>query len=357
MGKEKKNRNKKLRSLILLLLLTIVMFGTSTYAWFTANRVVTINSLDVNVDASNGIQISTNGASWKSVITKADITTGYTGSVNQLPSSVTAVSSDCVPTSAGRINMFSSIIGNDSITGNYTIKTVQETDTAGTSGKYIVFDIFLRVDNDQTIYMTGESDVEFLDDEDRGLKNATRVAFINLGHEDSDASANDITSLNAGTSSEIIIWEPNSNAHTTIVSSSVAPDYGVTLTEITAIPDGESEPVGTGYFQPVSYRGIASEFSSPKDLKQIVNGTLYEEGNVTYTSAVTPTIRTLEDNVEMKEFADLEAGVTKFRVYMWIEGQDIDCENNATGSNIAFKVQFTTEEPASTQQEASSQQP
>ena len=31
---------------------------------------------------------------------------------------------------------------------------------------------------------------------------------------------------------------------------------------------------------------------------------------------------------------------------MWIEGQDIDCENNATGSDISFKVQFSTQSSA-----------
>ena len=70
----KNSRNKKgFRSLVLLLFLTIIMFGTSTYAWFTANRVVTINSLDVHVEAGNGIQVSTDAASWKSVLTNADI--------------------------------------------------------------------------------------------------------------------------------------------------------------------------------------------------------------------------------------------------------------------------------------------
>ena len=40
---------------------------------------------------------------------------------------------------------------------------------------------------------------------------------------------------------------------------------------------------------------------------------------------------------------DLKAGVTKMRIYMWIEGQDIDCENNATGSDITYNVQLSTQ--------------
>ena len=36
----------------------------------------------------------------------------------------------------------------------------------------------------------------------------------------------------------------------------------------------------------------------------------------------------------------LQEGITKIRVYMWIEGQDVDCENNASGSDITFKLEF-----------------
>lgn len=29
---------------------------------------------------------------------------------------------------------------------------------------------------------------------------------------------------------------------------------------------------------------------------------------------------------------------------MWIEGQDVDCEDDASGSNIAFDLQLTVKE-------------
>ena len=69
-----------------MLLLAAILLISSSYAWFTANKTVTVfPTLDVNVEAQNGLQISTNGTTWKSIISKTDITTGYTGSVNQLP--------------------------------------------------------------------------------------------------------------------------------------------------------------------------------------------------------------------------------------------------------------------------------
>ena len=36
----------------------------------------------------------------------------------------------------------------------------------------------------------------------------------------------------------------------------------------------------------------------------------------------------------------LSAGITKARVYMWIEGQDVDCENTASGTDISFNLQL-----------------
>jgi hypothetical protein len=34
----------------------------------------------------------------------------------------------------------------------------------------------------------------------------------------------------------------------------------------------------------------------------------------------------------------LASGITKFRVYMWVEGQDVDCENSASGAYLTYKI-------------------
>ena len=49
---------------------------------------------------------------------------------------------------------------------------------------------------------------------------------------------------------------------------------------------------------------------------------------------------TKEKPAEQKIFT-LTAGITKVRVYMWIEGQDVDCENTASGTDISYNLQFT----------------
>ena len=45
---------------------------------------------------------------------------------------------------------------------------------------------------------------------------------------------------------------------------------------------------------------------------------------------------------ENMEMFNLKAGITKIRVYIWIEGQDVDCENNSAVGDIEFNFQFTT---------------
>ena len=324
--KNMKKKNKK-RNLILLLIVSVIMLGTTTYAWFTANQVVTINSIDVKVEASNGLQISTNAAQWKSVLTNADITAGYSGHVNQLPATVTNVSTDgTVDQTAGRLNMYKAVIGNDASTGDYNITTSLEGDRAGSTGNYIAFDVFLRVDKDQAIYLTTDSNVvPKTGTEDKGLKNASRVGFVVLGHGASTDQPSDLTALSNSVASKAIIWEPNYDAHTSMVTDSVASEFGVTLSGTANTP----------------YYGVNKEITTAIDLKELVNGT-----NTTDATLVTPNIITPVTPTQYEKAFDLQAGVTKMRIYMWIEGQDIDCENNATGSDISYNLQFSTQSSA-----------
>ena len=46
-------------------------------------------------------------------------------------------------------------------------------------------------------------------------------------------------------------------------------------------------------------------------------------------------------NNNVKMF-NIKNGISKIRVYMWIEGQDVDCENNASIGNVALSLQFSS---------------
>ena len=340
----KKKKQQKRKSLIFLLFLTIIMFGTSTYAWFTANRVVTIEDINVSVQASDGIQISTNAASWKAIITNTDITSGaYSGAGNHLPPTLVAVSSagqvDTTANSAtkGAMKMYKATIENGAT--DYMITTQDDTEGGSSTTyttDYVAFDVFLRVNKNQTIYLTSDAKViNKVGETDKGLKNAARVAFVNKGHAEIDETTANLISLNSP-SNPAIIWEPNSEAHSTAVVNSVAPDYGVSLAT-----------------SPVTYYGVNDVLSTATALKPFVATATVAgtAGNTTYLKQMgtsgTTLITTTSNQSTYTQVFQLTAGITKFRIYMWIEGQDIDCENNATGSNIVFKLQLSTESSAS----------
>ena len=97
MNKKQSKRKIDLKSAVLLLLLLAVLLTASTYAWFTANKTVTVDDIDVNIAAQNGLQISANGVDWKSVLKLDDLKTGYTTTggttdTNQLPTTMEPVS-------------------------------------------------------------------------------------------------------------------------------------------------------------------------------------------------------------------------------------------------------------------------
>ena len=325
--KKKENKRRKLTSQILLLFLTIIMLSASTYAWFTANKTITVSSMDVHVETSDGLQISADGFQWKTVLSNADIaaaTSSYpTKIINQLPTNMEPVSSAGeVDTTTGHLKMFNASIGED-LDGDFTVTATGATDTIGTVGNYIVFDMFIRANVGGQIYLTTDSKVTPKQGfTSKGLENAARVAFVIEGNTPSDSSLDTIQELKTSTNS-VYIWEPNSDVHTT---------YGVTA----ALEYGITTTVGPDATR-INYDGVST--ANPTAIKLLEANSIE---NSTYFSPVTPSLVTKAAETTYKTAFVIGTGITKIRVYMWIEGQDVDCENNASGTDISFQVQFST---------------
>ena len=64
-------------------------------------------------------------------------------------------------------------------------------------------------------------------------------------------------------------------------------------------------------------------------------GKAYSDGTSTRKSYTNGTLDTT-----LHQMFNLAPGITKFRVYMWVEGQDVDCENSASGAYLTFKLGF-----------------
>ena len=359
--KEEKEKRSKKRWLLLLLLLIItgIMLTTSTYAWFTSNRTVTVEDIDVNVAASGGIQISVDGTSWKSIITNQDLANAhatYTAATNQIPSTLKPVSTAAkVLDTNGYLSMWLGTVSTSETStnrGKYILSTEDvstvadnsaSADGTGSNGYFVSFDLFIRLDENTEaslpLYLTDGSNVTFKSGgSDLGTQNASRVAFINEGNVATGSDLAKIQGLKTTETSNIYVWEPNYEAHT---STGLANAYSYYNT----VNQGNAYTAANAGNQ-VPYFGTIDAVTVDEDITlDKANAT----DNSTKFAAITPGIATksnwAETETQYKQLFNLTANaITKMKVYFWVEGQDIDCENNASGGKITLKLQFSLNE-------------
>ncbi len=332
---KKSKRKIDLKTAILILLLLAALLFASTYAWFTANRVVSVSDIDVRIEAQSGLQISADGEHWKSTLTVDDLkTAAYTGNSNQLPSTMEPVSTvGEVDTSTGFMKMFYGTV--DSKDNGFALTaTAEPAETDGETGKFVAFDIFLQVNQDEDNVILGKnSTVTFKGTAgNEGLQNAARVAFIKQTHAAIGAEAStfvtghDLAKSFLEPSQEATdFWEPNSDVHTAAAVAAANSNYGIITQQTEA--------------DVIDYYGINQAITTGVALGETNDGT-----DSTHFTQVTPSIITDAAMTDYDNAFSLEEGITKIRVYMWIEGQDVDCENNASGSDITFKLEFKVPE-------------
>ena len=362
MAKANKNKKKRLKSLVLLLFLTLVLLTTSTYAWFTANKTVAIEPIDVRVATSTGLQISVDASEWKTLVSVADIKapanwTSANGNKNQVPTELSPVSTTGGATS-GYLNFYKGTVeGNTS--GALALYTEKSADEAfGTSGDFIAFDIFLKLDGatQQAVYLDNNSGVTVTTDKaDKGLQYAARYAFLYEGRVASTTESKETYQALTGGSNTATIIEPNYDGHKTWGYNQAAV-YNQTITNEDSSVDMTTKPELNN--NALSYYGVkgaiaqasmivlpetnpggtdvsATYFESPATLYK--TNTAYSTGSTGKKSFIGNTLQT----TPLLKLFDLQPGVSKFRVYMWIEGQDVDCENSASGAELTYKLGLT----------------
>lgn len=337
--KKSNKRNSRLKYLIILLLLTAIIFGSSTYAWFTTNKTVTVSSIDINVQAVDGIQISVDGINWKSTITKAELlaaTTTYSAAPNKIPEQLEPVSTALTyDGTTGLLNMYYGDVKANETTGNYELYSVKNANT-DEKVHYIVFDVFLKTTtNIPNLYLTTDSGASYVGTS-VGLENATRIAMIKQGNTTAGAATSTIQGLVTSSASDAYLWEPNYKSHTAASVSNAAAMYGINTS---------TNPANN---ELIPYSGINAVIPTVDGEGTPVAGIpladCTETDNADYFLDVVPTYTTETGFASNLKVFGLSAGITKLRVYMWIEGQDIDCENNASGTDVQFDLKFTIDE-------------
>lgn len=326
MKRRKKNR---LFYLLLLLFVTVISLSVSSYAWFTSNRLVKVDLLNVSVKAQGGIEISVDGSNWKSSVSADDITKArenYPNSVNQIPSVLEPVSS-VMDIDNGKVKLFYGVASNNS-DGDYILDTTRsiEEESFGndSNGKFVTFDLFLKVNKDTDLYLTPESNVTYGGDTSFGIENAVRFAFVLEGSTFTGSSLDVIQNLITNDRNNVYVWEPNYDVHTPNGVNNARDVYGINI--------------GTTS-DSLLYDGVAKEFDKDKNITTTkANSRYYPE----YFSTVKVDYYTISGFTNNVKMFNIKNGISKIRVYMWIEGQDVDCENNASIGNVALSLQFSS---------------
>ena len=255
------------------------------------------------------------------------------------------------------------------------------------NGGYVAFDLFIRnfsgreyysnldILNEESIYLTTDSKVKVGSTgvADTGIENSVRIAFAQIGRVNGKTTDVDtitgITCATNGTTTGICrtaqIWEPNNINHVTaalnyydtscrkrdntkeLANSNIAlVNSGAYLNENCAtVADGDSMPTYAirkeiNYTDRVDvYDGEAyNGFTKTTKTTEVGNEPLYAYDYFTDTEKnLTGTSR--------PEFISLAPNsITKVRVYIWIEGQDIDnFDFSSVGKQIQIAFGFTKE--------------
>ena len=334
MEEREKRRKKRILYLLLIVLICGIMGATSTYAWFSVNRIVFIDTINVKVEAQGGLEISTDAIDFKTVLTSEDIIKAintYPHAINQLPAVIEPVSTAGVlDTSTGHINMYyGNAEGNAS--GNYVLSAIKTTDENAygldTNGKYIAFDVFLKlIDGAGTgdLYLTSESGATY-EGEIPGIQNAIRYAFVVLGNYPVETAPATIQNVNNATQNDVYIWEPNYDLHNETAIANAMNVYGISVNE-----SGN---------EILEYDGVINNI--PKSANVTIDRAT-EDLFPEYFKKVNVAYKSKADNTNNINIFDVPLGITRIRVYIWLEGQDVDCENYSAIGNINFKFQFTT---------------
>ena len=387
MGRSKKNKKKsEMNAMFFIILLALVIFIISTYAWFSTQRNVSITNLNGIVEVAEGLEISLDAENWSNGIVLGDevgqldiIEDAYLDNKNISPTEMLPVSTlglSTLPASKGEPTRLTDLqMLRGTISNSIQLSNIVATDNEMTNSDdptypgYFAFDVFLKnssrqdvlvdelqLNYDSSLQILAQSDdneeEESSDPSSTGLQNTARVAFAKY-EGTADVMADQATILNqtagigAGASTvyidDVAIWEPNANDHVEYIvqnnnkitwSSSDQGSYGTSFTTTTKMPTYALTSSSLGHSIANIYKWDGTEQYLAKQ-------------NTLQTTKTSTEDYTIKEGVQ--NFVSTKDGTTKFsiaanaisriRIYVWLEGQDVDCINYASyGGGITVNI-------------------
>ena len=326
---------RKSTFLIITAFLSSILLIVSTYAWFFASLDVRISSLNMTVSDESGLFISLDGINWSSSVSVSkdilfkDLNRRYPNHISQWPSSMGMypVSTNGIASrNDNTFNIFTSEVSykNELVTRERVITTyLYDEPKASQNSNFVAFDIFLKnvtgSPYEDNVFLDEGTEVKLLSSGSKdsdGSINSIRVGFLKMNTISKRSSINAIQNITCNNNCVASIWEPHSKEHSKasilkalkhnvrVVDGVYTPTYGVIaegeMLEMASGQEGSGIPLDTEHF------------------------------------ALQNTITDLSNRV-----FGLSTGITKVRVYIWVEGQDIDSiETQSQGANIEVSLNF-----------------
>ena len=370
--KRNQNQEKRVKKLILTTGLFAVLLVASTYAWFIGMESVAVTAFDINIKAIDGLALSVDGERFGESVTinKANHATQYEDNQNVWGDLIPMSSVGIVNNTTSKLVMYekASLTASD---GGYRIMASQVENTAEKEAKgYVAFDLFIKnlsgeeyytnynPLNEEAIYLTTDSSVVVAESggkQGTGIENSVRVGFAQIARVKADVTDTEtITGMTCASGQSGVtvicnervatIWEPNDNVHVKNAlnwynksckartesgfagaCASLADDQAYPTYAISTVIDDSVTTVdvydGSAYNGYTGSGTYLTEFNYFTDSEKMLKG------------EKRPTFMTLAPN-----------SITKVRVYVWIEGQDIDNYDFAQlGQAITVNFGFTKE--------------
>ena len=406
--KRNTKHEKRLKRLVVTCLLCAIVLTVSTYAWFIGMQTVSIQAFDVKIASVDSLLLSLDGVKFtdeltinekvldvlKNGLAEGDKEEDYTfiksyttenGNTNSWTALEPMSSVGLINVETNKMRLFEkgSLTASD---GGYRIMAEEVKNTADAEVKgYVAFDLFVQnlsgeayydkitdPHNEEAIYMTYDSKVtsEEAGSSVSGIENSVRVAFAQIGRVKAESDSNaiqQITCKDAEVDGVKItgicadraasIWEPNDKKH---VPNAIKWFEKSCKKREAQDKWGEAcDPIKDGEFYETYAVSDDIDHSNEVDVYDGLNGyfgniTKHTEGTkVAEHAAVNKlvNVNTFTDSEKMLQAENRQEllrlapnSVTKVRVYIYIEGQDVDNYDFASlGKQVKINFGFTKE--------------
>jgi hypothetical protein len=337
-----KNIERKINSRLLVLttFFSGVILIIASYAWLSQTLNVQIKFFNLVVSSNNGLFISLDGIDYSDAVEIStnsiisDLTDTYPNHTNQWaagglwPVSTNGLKS----TNNEKFEIYAGEVSRRKGKNQrrYLNTRILPENNPSPLNSFIAFDIFLKnvsgSPKNDNLYFNNDTTIDFAEgttDEIktslRGVMNSMRFGVVRIGSVPTKTDVRVIQNLTCNNNCQMLIYEPNSVAHSTDAILK-AGAYNVILTD--------------GVYSP-TYAVISEGDYLDHVNGQEGSGVPLDTNHFTLQKTIT------EANFGTPIFT-LPNGVTKLRLYVWIEGQDMDSleTSESKGADLYLGIGF-----------------